>query len=143
MDFTTIKVPKLYVSAARRLQSEMLRRGVEHLPSQFETTAAADICPLCGSKMEQVASYQYLLCPCGMAKHRVDLSDTTGDVLKGIGVAALVGLGLYALGQMIGGAEKAEVGGQQAAQRLAQVRGRRARTPRGSTRSLVEAGRRR
>jgi hypothetical protein len=90
--------------------------------------------------MMPVASYQYLRCECGMAKHRVDLADPAGDVLRGIGVGALVGLGLYLLGKAIAG-EGAPRKAEQAGRKLDAIRSRSKPGPH-STRKLAQAGRR-
>lgn len=139
-EYTTIKVPKSYVVAARRLQSELVRRGVDHLPIAFEEAAKSDVCPLCGGRMMPVAAQQHLRCECGMAKHRVDLADAAGDVLRGIGVGALVGLGLYLLGKAMAG-EGAPEKAEQAAGKLDAIRHRSKPGPH-STRKLAQAGRR-
>jgi hypothetical protein len=139
-EYTTIKVPKAYVAAARRLQSEMLRRGVEHLPASFEEAAQSTVCPLCGGEMRPVGSSQYLRCECGMAKHHVDLANPDEDVVRGIAIGALVGLGLYLVGKAIG-RESTPERSAEASRRLDVIR---ARTKRGrdSTRDLAQAGRR-
>ncbi len=139
-EYTTIKVPKAYVAAARRLQSELLRRGVDHLPAAFEEAAQSDVCPLCGGHMTPVADSQYLRCECGMAKHHVELGNPSEDVVRGIAIGALVGLGLYLVGKTIGGESTPEKAGQ-AAGRLDAIRSRAKRGPH-STRSLAQAGRR-
>jgi hypothetical protein len=139
-EYTTIKVPKAYVAAARRLQSEMLRRGVDHLPAAFEEAAQSLVCPLCGGQMRRVESSQYVQCECGMAKHHVELGNPSEDVLRGIAIGALVGLGLYLVGKAIGG-ESTPDRDAEAAGRLDAVRGRAKRGPH-STRALAQAGRR-
>lgn len=139
-DYTTIKVPKAYVAAARRLQREMLRRGVDHLPAAFEEAAQSTVCPLCGGQMTPVGSSQYLRCECGMAKHHVELANPSEDVVRGIAIGALVGLGLYLVGKAIGGESTPEKAAQ-AAGRLDAVRGRAKRGPH-TTRELAQAGRR-
>ncbi len=139
-EYTTIKVPKAYVAAARRLQSEMLRRGVDHLPAAFEEAVQSAVCPLCGGQMHQVESSQYVQCKCGMAKHHVELGNPSEDVLRGIAIGALVGLGLYLVGRAIGG-ESTPDKAAEAAGRLDAVRGR-AKRGQHSTRALAQAGRR-
>jgi len=133
-------VPKAYVAAARRLQSEMLRRGVDHLPAAFEEAAQSAICPLCGGQMHPVESAQYVQCECGMAKHHAELGNPSEDVVRGIAIGALVGLGLYLVGKTIGGESTPEKAAQASA-RLDAIRSRAKRGPH-STRALAQTGRR-
>jgi hypothetical protein len=76
-----------------------------------------------------------------MAKHKLELADPTGDVLRGVGIGALVGLGLYLVGRLIAGTAD-EQQAKRAARDMDAIR-RRARPGVESTRRLAQGGRRR
>jgi len=86
---TTVRVPRHYTRALRRLYHHVLRQGVDHLPARLKEVLTSSTCPLCGKEMRKRDGY--LVCKCGMAKPR------SADALS---ISNLVGYGAIAFAML-------------------------------------------
>lgn len=78
---TTVRVPRYYLRALKRLNRLIVQQGVLHLPPQLRDVLQSTKCPLCDKEMHRENGY--LVCKCGLAKpinpaDAVNTSDLVG-----------------------------------------------------------------
>lgn len=108
---TTIKIPAEGRRSIEVLKAELALKGLGNVPTELKQYLRDDYCPFHRAQKLETVSEVYgglrelRKCPkCGFSKPVIDISATTtaDDVLKAVGVAALVLLGIYALSKILG-----------------------------------------
>lgn len=94
----TIKIPLAAYNQALALREQFAYRGLDALPQEVRNPVVPSACPRCGSGVHHIhVSYEQIRCTndaCGYTSHVLGLS---ADTLKGIGIGAVVSLGLVGL----------------------------------------------
>jgi hypothetical protein len=102
--YTTVKIPTPTYAAAKQLQAEIAKRGVQNLPPKFKNLIESEYCPLCYNKMERLeVNYRFVQCKkCGFSKQALDIYHASASEILGlITAAALIGLGIVALAALL------------------------------------------
>lgn len=98
IEWKTIKIPLAAYNQALALREQFAYRGIEALPPEVRTPVVPDACPRCGSNVHHLhISYDQVRCTnqaCGYTNHVLGLS---ADTWKGMGIGAVVSLGLVGL----------------------------------------------
>ncbi len=88
---TAIRIPQAYVNAAKKIRSDIIRRGTSQIPDKLGIFTGTT-CPLCTTEMKP--NGPLLVCACGMAKPR--------EATAVAGIANIIGYALTALGTLLG-----------------------------------------
>lgn len=97
-EWKTIKIPLAAYNQALALREQFAYRGIDALPPEVRNPVIPSECPRCGSGVNHLhISYEQIRCTnqaCGYTSHVLGLS---ADTWKGIGIGAVVSLGLVGL----------------------------------------------
>jgi len=107
--YTTVKIPEETRKSMDVLRGQIARKGLDNLPENFKRQLSANSCPFCytqlkTNKVVYGGIKELHTCPkCGFSKPvmEIGVSVTADDVLKAIGTATLVALGIYVLGTIL------------------------------------------
>lgn len=105
-DYVPVTLPRSYRDQLGHLRTELVRRRMagEALPQGVNDFLAGEVCPYCGSKATPPhGRYRYAACTACNAKWQASptAAANADEFLKALGVATLVGLGLWALSEMM------------------------------------------
>lgn len=97
MSDKVIRVPDWAYANGRKLQGEIVRRGLDSVPSEVREPS---ICPWCGSQLASVIElkYRYVRCPkCDYKQQTFAAKSDVPQIIAGIGLGTLIGLGIAEL----------------------------------------------
>jgi hypothetical protein len=104
VQYKTVKVPEWAYNNALAMRGQIIRHGIEVLP---EPIREPQKCPSCGGEVTRTSiGFEHVVCAagCGFEQQTVEAS---GNTLKAIGIGALFGIGLTALGlALVGGSSR-------------------------------------
>jgi transposase-like protein len=103
MEYTTIKIPRLTYEAAKKLQAELAKRGINNLPPQLKSLAESSTCPFCHTQMEGFEVSFYKCKKCGYSRQRFNVSSSEADdILRALALGAIIVLGIAAIAELLG-----------------------------------------
>lgn len=91
--YKTIKVPLWVYENAKQVELTLIRKGIEHIPSEV---LQPDQCPICRSELRplqtQESKYEYVQCVhCGYTQQRFE------PTVEGVMLGTAIGMGLVYL----------------------------------------------
>ena len=103
MEYTTVKVPRPTYDAAKRLQAELVRRGIDNIPPKLKELAQDTTCPFCQTQMSGVEVKMYRCDRCGYSRQVFALDGGNAEDLLGmLAFGAILILGVYAVAKLLG-----------------------------------------
>lgn len=96
MNYKVVRVPDWAYENGKRLQGEIVKRGLNSVPSEICEPLA---CPWCGTQLNSVElKYRYAQCPkCGYKQQTFQARSNMPELIAAVGLGALIGLGIAEL----------------------------------------------
>lgn len=97
MEYKVVSVPEWAYENGKKLRGEIIRRGLNSVPTEIREPS---ICPWCESQLESVIElkYRYVRCPkCDYKQQTFEAKSNVPQIIAGIGLGALIGLGIAEL----------------------------------------------
>jgi len=110
MEYQNVKIPKWAYDNGKRLQAEVLRKGIDSIPAEIRRPL---VCPYCESELNYVElRYRYCECPrCGYRQQAISVESNIGEIIAGVGLGLLIGWGMGQLIRVISGEKRKELQG--------------------------------
>ena len=102
-DYAMLRVPRPYRQQAGQLRERIVQAKLnDTLPPELKALFDPSTCAACGSGDVERVSIHLVACnSCHAQKHIVETEGSLDTFLKGLGVAALFGFGIYALNKLL------------------------------------------
>jgi len=94
MEYKVVSVPEWAYKNGKKLQGEIIRRGLNAVPAEI---CDPSICPWCGGQLEPVVElkYRYVQCTkCDYEQQTFEAKSNVPQIIAGIGLGTLIGLGI-------------------------------------------------
>lgn len=109
MEYKVVSVPAWAYQNGKKLQAEIIRRGLNSVPSEIREPS---VCPWCGTQLEYIElKYRYAQCSkCGYKQQTFPAKSNVTELIAAVGLGAIIGLGIA---ELVKALNKQKKGGRQ------------------------------